>query len=79
MLKNLLLNLFRTSTQVQKSKNEIAVWSGLESVIVAFNQKDYVAVVEQCRAALQQDIGEAAGRGAHVETGTSGWIDMEMV
>jgi tetratricopeptide (TPR) repeat protein len=55
MLKNLLVNLFSASKRSPKQRGEVVAWSGLESVIPAFNKKDYVLVIEQCRVELQQD------------------------
>ncbi len=55
MLIKLLKNLFRGSPQVQKLKSDNSSWPGLESVVTAFQRKNYVSVMEQCFAALQQE------------------------
>lgn len=55
MLKNLLANLFRASRPSSKPDSHGPSWSGLESAIAAFNRKDYVSVIDLCRAALEED------------------------
>jgi len=55
MLKNLLVNLFRASKAPSGPENDGPLWSGLESVIAAFNSKDYISVIELCQAELRQN------------------------
>lgn len=55
MLKNLLVNLLRASKAPSRPENEGPLWPGLESVIAAYNGKDYIAVIELCQAGLRQN------------------------